>query len=271
MKDDDDHDTSAANNNMTPSSETQTSHNKEDDASTVYQDASTNDLTILTSALLLTADCMGTGILALPSDVQTLGRGFGLAFLIVNLPVNLYAGTILGWSAYYVEEKILNGGGSGEFVEEVELTNGENLSSAEDDTSKECIGRHKKQKDYSSVQRHDNECTDLDSNFTIDDNDESADQEWMDEGASDSKPQHVRHTDTATFDFIGMTSILFDEPILKPIDESFDKDSSQITDDDDMHQSNNRHRTITYNHPLTKLVLSIYYVNIFLVLGKSYQ
>ena len=256
---------------MAQSSETQTNQMQEDDASTVYQDASTNDLTILTSALLLAADCMGTGILALPSDVQTLGRGIGLAFLIFNLPVNLYAGTILGWSAFYVEEKLLNGSGSCELGEgELELAHADSLSSA-GDCSKEKSGRHKKQKDYSSVQRYDNENTDSETKFTIDDDDdESAEQDWN-EVASEMKPQHERHTDTATFDFIGMTSILFDEPILKPIDGSFDKDSDQIPDDNQLQQSSSRHRSITYNHPFTKLVLSIYYVNIFLVLGKSYE
>ena len=65
-------------------------NNNEDDEE--YQDFSTNDLSMFTGAILLTADCMGTGILALPADVQLLGRGWGIAFLLFNLPINLYAG-----------------------------------------------------------------------------------------------------------------------------------------------------------------------------------
>ena len=72
-----------------------------------YHDQSSNDLTLFTGALLLTADCMGTGILALPSDVQFLGTKFGIAFLLLNLPINLYAGTILSRCALFVEGRIL--------------------------------------------------------------------------------------------------------------------------------------------------------------------
>lgn len=227
---------------------------EDDDNSTVYQDASTNDLTILTSALLLTADCMGTGILALPADVQTLGQGFGLAFLIFNLPVNLYAGTILSWSALFVEEKILHDSHEGG---ELELTN--------DD--------RKKRKGYSSV--HDNEndhpasieleshevhASDLTNTTAV----ESIEHEWN-EGESISAPKHQRHTDTATFDFVSMTSILFDEPILLSNDESTDKDANNISEEP---QQKKRHRSTSYNHPATKLVLFIYYMNLFLVLGN---
>ena len=68
-----------------------------------YTDVSTNDLTTLTGALLLTADCMGTGILALPHDMKILGPLFGLSFLILNLPINWYAGKLLGDAATFVE------------------------------------------------------------------------------------------------------------------------------------------------------------------------
>jgi len=60
-----------------------------------YKDGSTNDLTLYSGALLLMADCLGTGILALPQDVKVLGKFWGLGFIILNLPINWYAGTIL--------------------------------------------------------------------------------------------------------------------------------------------------------------------------------
>jgi hypothetical protein len=78
-----------------------------DDSSTAssYQYESANDLTMLQGAALLTADCLGTGLLALPQDVQVLGKVIGLGFLILNLPINLYAGTILSWAADHVDDK----------------------------------------------------------------------------------------------------------------------------------------------------------------------
>lgn len=200
-------------------------HNdNKDDASSVYQDESTNDLTVLTSALLLTADCMGTGILALPSDVQTLGMGVGLTFLVLNLPINLYAGSILSWSALFVEEKVLHGHA---FRHEIIMDDDED--------------------------RHEQE--EVTSNLA---NEQSAEHDWHgDESVlSEGDQQHHRHTDTATFDFVGMTSVLFDEPILPSIDQSLEKDVTST-----------KHRSITYNHPFTKLVLFTYYVNLFLVLG----
>ena len=210
----------------------------DDDASTVYQDSSTNDLTILTSALLLTADCMGTGILALPADVQTLGRGVGLAFLIFNLPVNLYAGTILSWSALYVEEKVLHNSGDSNELEEVALS--EDYTTSDDPASNSTNNAH-----------------------------EAMALEWNEGDDAEIEPQNQRrHTDTATFDFVGMTSILFDEAIMQPVHEHFDRDSAEITNGT-LTQRVDHHRSISYNHPFTKLVLFIYYLNLFLVLGKQ--
>ena len=102
-------------------------------------------------------------------------------------------------------------------------------------------------------------------------NNESEDgteQEWNeDESISEVELHHERHTDTATFDFVGMTSILFDEPIIPSMDESQEKDVGDATDD--AQPGVKRHRTITFNHPFTKGVLLIYYLNLFLVLGTS--
>lgn len=95
--------------------------------------SSANDLNLYHGVALLTADCLGTGILALPSVVMVLGRSFGLAFLILQLPINLYAGTILCYSADIVEQRkdqviicqsgktILNEQKSGDEVEEEEV------------------------------------------------------------------------------------------------------------------------------------------------------
>ena len=63
-----------------------------------------DDLSMLQAATLLTADCLGVGILALPKDVNELGWIVGLGFLLVNLPINYYSGKILAITASHVEE-----------------------------------------------------------------------------------------------------------------------------------------------------------------------
>ncbi len=52
---------------------------------------------------LLTADCLGVGVLALPNDVRLLGYTMGLTFLILNLPINYYAGDLLSVMALQLE------------------------------------------------------------------------------------------------------------------------------------------------------------------------
>lgn len=70
-----------------------------------YIDRSPNDLTVLSGTCLQVAECMGTGILALPYDVRELGLTYGLLFLIMNLPINFYAGNILDQVANSVESQ----------------------------------------------------------------------------------------------------------------------------------------------------------------------
>jgi hypothetical protein len=79
-------------------------HDSEFSVGSNYEYNSPNNLKVWQGAALLTADCLGTGILALPGDIQVLGYGLGLGFLIANLPINLFAGTILSHTATHVEE-----------------------------------------------------------------------------------------------------------------------------------------------------------------------
>eukprot|EP00934_Nitzschia_sp_Nitz4_P003931 Nitzschia sp. Nitz4//scaffold6_size259037//246584//248324//NITZ4_001127-RA/size259037-augustus-gene-0.311-mRNA-1//1//CDS//3329557052//3921//frame0 len=44
---------------------------------------------------LLTADCVGVGVLALPNAVKVLGYWAGLGFLLLNFPINYFAGDLL--------------------------------------------------------------------------------------------------------------------------------------------------------------------------------
>ena len=61
---------------------------------------------MLSGAALLTADYIGTVILTLSADVKVLGIMFGLGFLILNLAINLYAGTIWGSVAALVQMRL---------------------------------------------------------------------------------------------------------------------------------------------------------------------
>lgn len=73
-----------------------------------YIDHSTNDLTVLSGTCLQVAECMGTGILALPYNISILGMKYGLLFLIINLPINFYAGNLLDQVAISVESYQFN-------------------------------------------------------------------------------------------------------------------------------------------------------------------
>ena len=54
---------------------------------------------------LLTADCMGVGILGLPNDMKLLGWAVGISFLVINCPINYYAGNLLSKLATDIEKR----------------------------------------------------------------------------------------------------------------------------------------------------------------------
>ncbi|KAL7556517.1 hypothetical protein ACA910_000980 [Epithemia clementina (nom. ined.)] len=80
-----------------------------------------NKLGMWQGVTLLTADCLGVGILALPQDIHVLGRVFGLVFLFLQLPINYYAGYILAWTATQVEKEWEGRGTSGVTTGEQEV------------------------------------------------------------------------------------------------------------------------------------------------------
>ena len=57
---------------------------------------------------LLTADCMGVGILGLPNDMKLLGWAVGISFLVINCPINYYAGNLLSILATDIETRADN-------------------------------------------------------------------------------------------------------------------------------------------------------------------
>lgn len=174
-----------------------------------YEDPSDNDLNIWQGAALLTADCMGTGLLALPEDVQVLGRWLGLTFLILNLPINLYAGTILSNAAGHVEqsqrqEDEIFKARQDEALHQIEEHEEDADVNSKDglmiDSPKNDRGNHRKE--YSSVATDHSE----EGNKSNSDHDDvHLDQTPQPE----IDPHQAVHHDTATFDFIGMTQALF--------------------------------------------------------------
>jgi hypothetical protein len=200
-------------------------------AASSYQYDSSTDLSVLQAAILLVADCLGTGILALPADMVVLGHKVGLGFLLLNLPINLYAGAILSRSALVVEARQL--------AEDVDYQNaGVVTISREDVEDDQCklpaldqgegdeaelteenpgpaSTKHVQRNTYASIQT---------SNLEANANDKFEDEPIH---------QHAHlHHDTATFDFIGMTQALF------------------------------------HNRYVSYFVLFIYYANLFLILGN---
>lgn len=66
-----------------------------------------NKLVLWQGVALLTADCLGVGVLALPNDIRVLGYGLGLTFLILQFPINFYAGDLLSVMALQLETGVV--------------------------------------------------------------------------------------------------------------------------------------------------------------------
>lgn len=262
---------SSQNNNTTGTLTTTTSNQHEDSYT------SSNDLTMWPGAALIVADCMGTGVLALPNDLKVLG-GFGLFFLIMNLPINYYAGDILHKAATSVERRLkLNGmvngddndvdgqmcaDGSGEEEadhNEVSVERLNDVSTLEGDRN-----HHSREEVHWQYE-------DVDAGANIDANFDSGEDVQRTEisGINNSKTSSNRQNETThirddhryhgidsphTFDFIGITYALFDH----------------FSDDRAISSSSTR-KSISKPKSISKttmLVTAIYYINIFLVLGN---
>lgn len=170
-----------------------------------YSDeAQHNVLSMVRGSTLMTAEMMGTGLLALPFAIHTLDTAWGIAFLILNLPINWYAGWILHKAAAFVErqQEMENEQFRRERLQLAGLKilpdspiNAANIAAMNQNT-------------LSSVM----------TNFSMD---------------YSVYTHHTQiHHDTATFDFIGVSDAVFQ------------------------------------SKTLTKIVMTIYYTNIFLVLGN---
>lgn len=251
---------------------------------------SPNDLTLLTGALLLTADVVGTGVLALPADVRTLGTGWGLGFLLLNLPANLYAGTVLGRCARFVEGTTTAAGGDGrgrgadgdastgpaggkrrrggyrgvggtsratrDGGEDVEGDGGQRSSGPDDGaTTKTASGGRRKGR-YSGV--------DAEGAAT-----NGGDEDARNPTDEREEERRRRRADAATCDFVGMASMLFDAPVPGDATAAFDPD--RIMNEDEGGEPHLHRRQVTYDHPFTRAVLFVYYINLVRMRGVSFR
>ena len=167
-----------------------------------------NDLSMWRGSLLITAEMMGTGLLALPFAIHTLGTVWGIGFLILNLPINWYAGWILHQTAAFVERQQAKE--NAQFsLERLHLGGLTTTTSTTNSNHTNNSNNHMamNQNTMTSVM------TNLSMEYSV-------------------YTHHTQiHHDTATFDFIGITDAVFQ------------------------------------SKALTRLVMTIYYTNIFLVLG----
>lgn len=201
-------------------------------------------LNVWQGALLLTADCLGTGLLALPGDVKVLGYFVGLGFLILNGPINFYAGTILAGAATTVERRQRAANRIFETALRQVQQQQSWSSTAQISSNPTPQTPHNTLNARSSTQpnnnnNHDNtfiNAGDTSKSITSVITIESALLTTTNNSTTTNNNPTVAHThlhhDTATFDFIGMTQAIFQKPAW------------------------------------TRFIMALYYTNIFLVLGN---
>ena len=107
-------------------------------------DGDSTKLNLWQGVALLTADCLGVGVLALPYDAYKLGWTFGLSFLIINFPINYVAGNYLSVIALDLESDSSDDEGN-------ETSLDEDHNDAEVEMQENQVHRRKSRKKYSEV------------------------------------------------------------------------------------------------------------------------
>ena len=200
----------------------------EDEPGSSYVDPSDNDLTMWPGAALIVADCMGTGILALPNNMKVLGA-FGLIFLVINLPINYYAGDILNNAAFSVENRLAG-------IHPSDLN-----TNTDGDSNGDGDGNNNNASESQSI-------SDRGAGWNYDDDQPTETTNVKEPMQGQGHDHHHYGIDTPhTFDFIGITYALFDY---------YGRGGR-----------GNGNGTASVSTP-TILVTAIYYTNIFLVLGN---
>jgi amino acid permease len=196
----------------------------------VVEEDAAPKLVLWQGVALLTADCLGVGVLALPHDIKTLGWGLGFSFLIANFPINYYAGNLLSVIALDVEDST-----SDDIVTPKDDDKGGfelTPSSTTSSSTKENDGAiyRRKSQQYSGIPHQDKQMV------TAVEEDVFHDEDIAD---GDESPHLAEHEETSTststttqaYDLISITKAVFGAKYV------------------------------------TRLVVLIYYMNLFLVLG----
>eukprot|EP00980_Cylindrotheca_fusiformis_P012016 scaffold2844_cov123-Cylindrotheca_fusiformis.AAC.9 len=208
-----------------------------------------NKLKLWQGVALLTADCLGVGVLALPYDAHKLGWAFGISFLVANLPINFVAGNYLSIIALNLETSDTTPADSDneeDSHDEVEMTTTRTTQTprrsksrpiGEDKTTTgETVHRRQAAKSYAGIPSTDNNvpAESMVDEDIFDDEDVMSDDTNNPPSPEEERerPRHgVLHSSKATYDLISISSQVF--------------------------QSKN----------ITRVVVLLYYTNLFLVLG----
>jgi amino acid permease len=185
-----------------------------------------NKLNMWQGVALMTADCLGVGVLALPYDAHELGWAFGISFLLANLPINYIAGNYLSVIALDLETTATTTD-SGD-NKEVELKTTTQARKPMTETE-ETVHRRKSAKKYAGIPNVDDE--NVDESMMVHE-DIFDDEDIGTETPQEEEKQPQDHAPLkATYDLISISDHVF--------------------------QSKN----------ITRLVILLYYTNLFLVLG----
>jgi len=156
-------------------------------------------LSLIGCTALILADCMGTGILALPNDIKVvLDDKIGILFVLLNLPINLYAGYILSQAAQFVEDG--NTPGKDNDLELVEVSSLD-FDYDDDDHSEEdeFVGGFQDQANPQAAQEGENHASKITAQ-------RKSGHVLLDQHEDVSGPVSLPHN---TSDFIGLTGTLF--------------------------------------------------------------
>ncbi|KAL3940804.1 MAG: hypothetical protein SGBAC_004720 [Bacillariaceae sp.] len=150
---------------------------------------------------LLTADCLGVGVLALPYDAYKLGWSFGLSFLIINFPINYVAGNYLSVIALDIEtDKDAQENG------EITTALGETADNAEVEMQENNPHRRKSKRTYAEVPKSPS------AEESMVDEDIFNDEDIGEENFEERHDEAIQSPTSSTYDLISITDQVFHGP-----------------------------------------------------------
>ncbi len=173
-----------------------------------------NGLTVLSTAALFVADVVGTGILALPYNVRVvLGSGWGILFLLINLPINIYAAYMLHETATGVEKEEVADDEHSDCEGDSISEGGIDATTREEETLEFMDGNHYQIKPF-FIDSYLSAVADLPNESQTNNTYEKLDQLVREDDEhiiSQLEPQQQRLSTISTNDFIGISGAVFGE------------------------------------------------------------